>query len=273
MIELGFFTIIKVVVSILVVVGLSLIAEWAGPRVAGIASGYPLGAAISLFFYGVENGNDFAGRSALFTAAGLTATVAFVSGYLLGIRLARNRGRPAALAAAVLLGLAAYGLAAWVLTFIPVNWISAPCLAVAAMILAGWRFRRIPDVNIRHRIRLGIAVAFLRAGFAAAVILVITSVAGAVGPHWAGVFSAFPITMLPFLAIIQFSYRPDHVRAIIKNVPRGLGSLLVYAMVVAASAIRVGIGWATVLGYLAATVYLILLETGSRLNVAANRRA
>jgi hypothetical protein len=69
-------------------------------------------------------------------------------------------------------------------------------------------------------------VALLRAAFAALVILAITTVAGAVGPRWAGLFSAFPITMLPLLAIIQFTYQPDHVRTIIKNVPRGLGSLI-----------------------------------------------
>ena len=268
MIELSLFTLIKAAGSILVVVLLSLIAEWASPRVAGIASGYPLGAALSLFFYGVENGRGFAARSALFTAAGLAATVAFVSGYLLGIRLAQNRSRYLALPASILLGLAAYGSAAWLLSFVQVGWLSAPMIAVAAIALAAWSFRRIPDVKIRARIRLGYAVAFFRAGFAAAVILIITSVAAAVGPRWAGIFSAFPITMLPLLAIIQSTYQPDHVRTIIKNVPRGLGSLLVYAMVVAAATTSVGIGWATVLGYLAATLYLILIVYGRKETVA-----
>ncbi len=266
MIELSLFTLIKVSVSILVVVLLSLIAEWASPRVAGIASGFPLGAAISLFFYGVENGRAFAARSALFTVAGLAATVAFVSGYLLGIRLAGHRRRLVAVPTAIILGLAAYGLAAGALAFLPVNRVSAPSIAIAAILLAGRRFRRIPDVKIRRKIRLGATVALIRAGFAAAVILVITSVAAAVGPRWAGVFSAFPITMLPLLAIIQSTYQPDHVQTIIKNVPRGLGSLVVYAMVVAEATTRVGIGWATGLGYLAATAYLVVLEYGLRRN-------
>jgi len=273
MIEISLFTLIKVAVSVLVVVLLSLIAEWASPRIAGIASGFPLGAAISLFFYGLENGRGFAARSALFTAAGLAATVAFVSGYLLGIRLAERHGKAASLAASIVLGLTAYGMVARLLLVLPVDWISAPLIAVTAIALAAWSFRRIPDVTIENRIRLGVMVAFLRGGFAALVILIITSVARMVGPHWAGMFSAFPITMLPLLVIIQSTYRPNHVRTIIKNVPRGLGSLLVYAMVVAAATPSVGIGWATVLGYLAATVYLILLETGIRANAAANRGA
>jgi uncharacterized membrane protein (GlpM family) len=262
MIELSLFTVVKVSVSILVVVLLSLIAEWASPRIAGIASGYPLGAAISLYFIGLENGSGFAARSALFTAAGLAATIAFVGGYLLGIRLAEGRGRLSSLACSVLPGLAAYGLAAWVLSYLPVNWVSAPVIAITAIFLAAWCFRRIPNVAIRRKIRLGIGVALLRAAFAALVILAITTVAGAVGPRWAGLFSAFPITMLPLLVIVQFTYQPDHVKTIIKNVPRGLGSLIVYAMVVAASYPRLGIAWGTLLGYLAATLYLVMLEYG-----------
>ena len=264
MISVSLFTVIKVVVSILVVVLLSLIAEWAGPRIAGVVSGYPLGAAISLYFIGLENGPGFAAHSAIFTAAGLAATVAFVGGYLLGIRFTEGRRRLPSLALSILPGIAAYGLVAWVLSFIPINWVSALLIAITGMALAARVFRRIPDVKIQQRIRLSFSVTLLRAAFAALVILAITSAARVVGPRWAGLFSAFPITMLPLLAIIQFTYQPDHVRTIIKNVPCGLGSLLIYTMVVAASYSGLGIGWGTLLGYLAATFYLIMLEYGIR---------
>ena len=264
MIGFTLFTVVKVSVSILVVVLLSLIAERAGPRIAGIVSGYPLGAAISLYFIGLEIGPGFAAQSALFTAAGLAATVAFVGGYLLGIRFAEGHHRLPSLAFSILPGIAAYGLVAWLLSFMPINWASAPLIAITSMALAAWVFRRIPDAKIQQRIHLGFSVALLRAAFAALVILAITTVAGVVGPRWAGLFSAFPITMLPLLAIIQFSYQPAHVRTIIKNVPRGLGSLLIYAMVVFASYKGLGLAWGTLIGYLAATLYLIVLEYGVR---------
>jgi len=267
MISLGLFAMVKVLVSVGIVVLLSLVAEWAGPRVAGIASGYPLGAAISLYFIGFENGAGFAAQSALFTTVGLTATLAFVAGYLLGMRLTSDRHRVVSLTVCVFLGTAAYGAAAWLLSMLPVNPISAPLTAVAGMALAAWHFRTIPNVKIQHKIRLGFGVAFVRAGFAAAVILVITSAAGAVGPRWAGLFSAFPITMLPLLVIIHVAYRAEPVRTIIKNVPRGLGSLIIYTTIVAASYPRLGIGWGTLLGYLAATGYLIMLEYGMRAKV------
>jgi hypothetical protein len=264
MIGFTLFTVVKMLVSILVVVLLSLIAEWSSPRIAGIVSGYPLGAAISLYFIGLEIGPAFAAQSALYTAAGLAATTAFVGGYRMGIRLAKGRRRLLSMACSILPGIGAYGLVAWLLSFMPVNWVSAPLIAITSMVLAAWVFRRIPDVTIQQRIHLGLGVALLRAAFAALVILAITTVAGKVGPRWAGLFSAFPITMLPLLAIIQFTYRPAHVMTIIKNVPRGLGSLLIYALVVSASYPAIGLVWGTLLGYLAATLYLIVLEYSIR---------
>ena len=264
MIACGLFMMIKILVSILVVVLLSLIAERAGPRIAGIVSGYPLGAAISLYFIGLEIGPAFAARSAFYTAAGLAATVAFVGGYLLGLNYVEGRHRVTALLLPLLPALAAYGLAAWGLSVIPITWLSAPLIAIVSMVLASRVFRAIPDAAIREKIQLGLSVTLLRAVFAAFVILAITTAAQVVGPQWAGLFSAFPITMLPLLVIIQFTYQPSHVRTIIKNVPRGLGSLLVYALVVAVTYARLGIAWGTVLGYLAATLYLLMLAYGRR---------
>lgn len=264
MIACGLFMMIKVLVSILVVVLLSLIAERAGPRIAGIVSGYPLGAAISLYFIGLEIGPAFAARSAIYTAAGLAATVAFVGGYLLGLDYAEGRHRVTALLLPLLPALAAYGLAAWGLSVIPITWLSAPLFAIVSMVIASRVFQTIPDAVIREKIQLGLSVTLLRAVFAAFVILAIITAAQVVGPQWAGLFSAFPITMLPLLVIIQFTYQPSHVRTIIKNVPRGLGSLLAYALVVAATYARLGIAWGTVLGYLAATLYLLMLACGRR---------
>ena len=269
MISFGAFSIVKILVSIIVVVLLSLIAERAGPRVAGIVSGYPLGAAISLFFIGIEIDPAFAARSAIFTAAGLSATVAFVGGYLLGLKAAEGRHRLWALLLALLPALTTYALAVWVLSVLPINWVSAPLIAITSMVLASRVFHKIPVATIHEKAQLGAAGTLLRALFAALVILVITTAAQAVGPRWAGLFSAFPITMLPLLVIIQFSYQPGHVRTIIKNVPYGLGSLLVYALVVAATYTDLGVSWGTVLGYLAATRHLVLLEyrrNGSRLH-------
>lgn len=259
MISYTLFAVIKVLVSALFVVALTLIAERVGPRAAGIISGYPLGAAITLFFIGLEIDPGFAARSALFTAAGLAATVAFVTGYLLGLKGAGRRGRVAAIGLSLLPALGAYFLAAWLLSLLPINRLGAVLIAVAAITLAGRGFRKIPEVTIKERIRLGLGVTLLRAAVAALIILAVTTAAHGIGTRWAGLFSAFPITMLPLLVIIHFTYEADHVRTIIKNVPRGLQSLLVYVIVVALTYPGLGVVWGTLAGYGAATAYLYLL--------------
>ena len=263
MISFGLFTIVKVVVSIAAVVGLSLIAEWVGPRFAGIVAGYPLGAAISLFFIGAEISPAFAAHSAIFASAGLAATIAFVSGYLLGLHWGEGRPLPAALALAILTALAGFGIAACAISILPINWVSAPLIALTTIVVAGRGFRAIPEAVIEEKIRLSVPVAFFRAAFAAIIIVGVTFAARIVGPRWAGLLSAFPITMMPLLIIIHAGYQPAHVRAIIRNVPRGMGSLLIYTLTVAVTYPPLGIAWGTIIGYLAATVYLVLLERGN----------
>jgi hypothetical protein len=259
-ISFGLFTVIKIGVSIAAVVGLSLIAEWVGPRFAGIVAGYPLGAAISLFFIGAEINPAFAAHSAIFTSAGLAATVAFVSGYLLGLRWGAGRSLPTSLALSILTSLAGFTAAAWVISSLPINRVSAPLIALAAIVIAGRAFHAIPEAVIEDKIRLSVPVAFFRAAFAALIIVGVTLAARFVGPRWAGLLSAFPITMMPLLMIIHAGYQPAHVRAIIRNVPRGLGSLLIYTLIVTATYPPLGIAWGTILGYLGATAYLVLLE-------------
>ena len=258
MLDEPLYTVVKITVSVGIVVGLSLIAELASPRIAGIASGYPLGAAISLYFISLENGTAFAADSALFTAAGLSATVSFVWGYLWGIRLAGSTNRIAVISTSVLLGLAFYGSTVWGLSNLPINWISAPMIAIPVLVLSSLLFSKIPDAAIQRKVHLNAGTTFIRAGFAASVILAITAVARMIGPRWAGLFSACPITMLPLLLIVHASYAPEHVKTIVKNVPRGLGSLLVYTLVIAASYPLAGTAWGTFLGYIAATAYLFI---------------
>lgn len=260
MISVGLFALIKTVVSIVFVVVLSVIAEKVGPRAAGIISGYPLGVALSLCFIGLEVSPEFAARSAVSTVSGLAAIVALVSGYLFGLKWAQGVSRSAGLAITTVAALAAYGVIATLLSLFPVYWPSAVLIALLSIALSGRFFRTIPDIPIIQNVRLGFTALMLRAVFAALAILAITAAAKIVGPTWAGLFSAFPSTMLPLLIIIQYTHQPAHVRTIIKNVPRGLQSMLIYVVLVAVTYDTLGIAWGTVIGYLAATVYLLTRE-------------
>jgi len=253
-------TLVKIGVAVAMVVGLSVLAEKVSTRFAGLFSGFPLGAAISLFFIGYEIDPAFAGLSAVYTVFGLIGTLAFVVGYQLTTRLMDGRAGIGAACGATLGGVLAYFGAASLLRFLPASLPAAVLSTSAAILICAAHFRHLENVRIERALQLRPWVLILRALFAAGVITLITASARLVGPDWAGLLSAFPITMLPFVFIIHASYRIDHVRSILKNVPTGLGAIVVYGLMVSWTYPKLGIWLGTLAGYAASTTYLAVLH-------------
>ncbi|MDY0041200.1 MAG: hypothetical protein RBS57_12885 [Desulforhabdus sp.] len=257
---LPFITFIKILVSIAVVVLLSILAEVVSPRFAGVLSGYPLGAAITLFFFGLEISPEFAAASAIYTMAGLIATQAFAYTYYRASSWASRWSKLSNILFASVSGVFCYFLVAAALHQLQLNMALAVVLPSISIFLFILLFRRAQNVRIHQRVSLNPQVLLLRSAAAACFVIVITSTAKLVGVRWAGLFSAFPITMLPFVMIIHFTYDPEHVYAILKNVPKGIGSLIVYSLAVALLYPTVGIYLGTFLAYLLATFYLLILH-------------
>ena len=255
---------VKILVSIAMVVLLSVAAERVNPRFAGILSGYPLGAAISLFFIGYEVGPDFAATSAVYTTIGLAATQAFVLGYQIAAKRLKTRPKGWSILGASAGGFAGYLGVAWLVRQVPVNLPLALAVSVASIFVFDRMFRLIENTAIQERIPFNLKTLIVRSLVAAALIMSITASARLVGPGWAGLLSAFPVTLFPLLVIFHWSYRPEHVYTIIKNVPRGLGALVIYTLAVSYTYGTLGIYWGTLIGYVLATMYLIFIHLRGR---------
>jgi hypothetical protein len=253
---------IKMGTAVLVVVGLSVLAESVSTRFAGILSGYPLGAALSLFFMGYEISPQFASESARYTCLGLIATLFFVYFYYQASLQLLRRARWVQVAWGSVGGLAGYFLAAWLVQGLPVSVLAAVSLPSAVIPVFHYLLRNVAESKIQNRIPVSLKLLSCRALFAGCAIVVVTSTAGAVGPGWAGVFAAFPITMLPLLMIIHFTYGVEHVHAILKQVPKGLGALVAYALAVSFWYPVYGILAGTVLAYCLASLYLVATHAG-----------
>jgi len=105
-------------------------------------------------------------------------------------------------------------------------------------------------------------------------VLALSLVAERVSPRVAGMLSAFPITMLPFLLIMHATYGAETAVAILKHYPSGLGSLMLYALVVSLAYPVAGLAWGTLAGFAVATVYLYaLMRVGRRATSAPARPA
>ncbi|MFH1092500.1 MAG: DUF3147 family protein [Pseudomonadota bacterium] len=253
-------TLIKIVAAVVIVVTLSVLAERVSPKFAGIFSGYPLGAAITLFFIGYEVGPEFAARSAIYTIIGILSAQIFIYFYYLASRWSQRSSRLPRIAWSSGGGLAGYTLAAFGLRYWPVNLMIAAPVALASIFFFDRLFRRIPNVIIENRKKSSLTVLSARAFFAAVVILLVTSTAQSLGTRWAGLLAAFPVTMFPFLVIIHYSYQNEHLHAVIKNIPRGLISSMLYCLVVSLTYPVLGLARGTAAGYLLATLYLVLIN-------------
>ncbi len=257
-------TLLKMGIAIVMVLFLSVLAEVASPRFAGIFSGYPLGAAINLFFIGIEISPEFASESALYTALGLIATQVFAYGYFqISVRL-RSPNGIGPTAAASLTGIAGYFASAAVLRTMPVSLVTAILFPSLSILAFNYLFRGLRNVTIQSRVGLSAQVLLFRSVFAASAIVLVTSTAKLAGPRWAGLFSAFPITMLPFVAIIHLTYGAEYAQTVLKNVPRGLTSLVVYSVAVSVSYKSLGVYAGTAIAYGLATLCLVAMQLHAR---------
>lgn len=245
--------VIKLIIAVAVVIGLSIITERSSPRLAGILSGYPTGSAISLFFFGLEISPEFAAHSAVYNMIGLVAMQAFIYFYYKA-SLKFN------MVVSSSISIVGYFAVIWSLHFIELNKFIAILLPIASIFLFLFLFRAVKDVKVKNRVQLSYKVLFIRALFAASIILLITGVASAVGPTWSGLFSAFPTTLFPLMLIVQFTYDKKHVHTIIKSVPVGIFSLVLYSLAVSIVYPIYGIYWGTVIAFGAATIYLIIYQ-------------
>lgn len=244
----------KAGLAAVVVVLLSLLAEQVSPRWAGVLSGFPTGSAITLYFYGLQYGLEFAGHSAIFNMVGLVAMQMFLLAYYLCGAAAMKLKILAAVAG----GLGAYLATIFLLSLFSFNTFWAVVIPLLSFIVFRFLFRKIPNVRIANRVRITWGLIALRAAIAAFIISSITAVAAAVGPAWAGLFSAFPATLLPLLLIIHWTYGEQFSYATIKHMPDGLGGLLAYSLVLHLSYPSLGLYSGIALAMGAALLYLVI---------------
>lgn len=222
--------------------------------------GFPLGAGLSLFFIGIEQGPDFAATSALWSIQGIIATLGFCGGYLAGIAWSKDSKLINLLFCAVL-GVTAFLITAFCIRYLlPANiWLRALFLTTI-LIGCAVGFRKIPKHRIEQRALFTPSTLLGRAGFSSIIILAITGAAQTIGPQWSGLFSTFPTTVLPSVLVLHHHYGPEPVRAIFREFPFGLLAIVVFAMAVSQSYPAFGTGMGTVISYGIAMLYLLLYE-------------
>lgn len=256
----------KALVSISVVVGLSVVAERVGLRAAGLLTGLPLGAGMIVVFTGLEQGATFAAAAAGFMVPGFATTLVFIYLYA-AVAVWRNRGGLSAVALPAIAANAGYAGAAALAGMVqPTVWVSLPVMAVL-LVVTSRLMAYLPNTPIAARVRFGFGVALFRAATATLAILTVSGIAGVVGPQWTGIFAAYPLTLFPLIVVIHAAYRGEHVAAMLKHIPLGLGGVILFCVTVTYAVPAIGMVLGIAAGYGVSLVYLVALSYITRVRV------
>jgi len=243
----------KICITMLAVLGLSFVAEKISVRLAGLLSGYPIGTAIILHFYGLEYGAQFAADAAIFNLCGLLASQCFAYTYY------RVSQRTASLVVTSILALTGYLLPTLVVSQTNPTRLTALVIAISSTTLFCILFR---GNKVKQVVAPQAWSARLVAGrliFTASLVLIVTEFADIVGSSWAGLFSAFPVALYPLVFLLHREYGPETAQNILGNFPYGLWSVIAYALTVSLVYPLYGVIWGTLLGFAVATAVLAII--------------
>jgi hypothetical protein len=243
----------KIGITMLAVLGLSFVAEKFSARLAGLLSGYPIGTAIILHFYGLEYGAGFAADAAIFNLCGLLASQCFAYTYY------RTSQRTRSLVLPSFFALGGYLLPALLVSQASPNRLEAVALAVMATALFCVLFRNRRTQQVVTPKAWSVRLVAGRLVFTATLVLAVTEFADIVGPGWAGLFSAFPVALYPLVFLIHKGYGPATAQTLLGNFPFGLWSVIAYALTVSLVYPLYGVIWGTLLGFAVATVVLAIV--------------
>ena len=258
----------KILVSGGIVLGLSLLAERIGPRVAGVLSGAPWGAVMVYFFLGIEMDSKIVVASVPHAIAGLNGTLLFVYAYYRASLWSSRFG----ILVAPAVGIAAFMVVVLVLSLVSFSSITALALTGVVTLTAGLLFRtRMVNLRISWRVRMTPGIIAFRTGLSMFFVVSIVALAKVMGPTWAGLLVGFPMTLLPLLLIIHMTYSKEHTHAIIRNFPIGMVSLIIYLLSIPFTFPAFGISLGTIASLSASVIYLVglsfFMTTRSRFSI------
>ncbi|MBI5389847.1 hypothetical protein HZB01_05715 [Candidatus Woesearchaeota archaeon] len=246
---------LKLAITIFFVLLLSLLAEYVSPKVSGIISGIPTGTAILLFFYALEQGTAFSVQSAVFNVGGIVAVHMFIYLYYL---CSKNNSKSNILFSTIA-ATSGYLAVSFIVRQIPFTLCTAILIPLVSIPLFSYLLKRIENTTIEQKIQLTPQILLIRVLVASVIITIITEIAGLVGPAWAGILSVFPTTVLPLVLIIHATYGQKQVHTILKHIPLGQWSVVMYVISVTFAYPAFGVYWGTILAYCPVAVYLFVL--------------
>lgn len=200
---------LKLGIAIAVVLAIASAAKRFGSSVGGILLGLPLGAGINFYFVYAEYGVAFTLRAVPWGIDGLTATLAFGLCYVVAGRLIGVRSKALQIILTSLSATAVYFVVSLILRLIQADLVVGILVTIlaAGSTVASLTLLKVPR-HVTSADRDSIHLLVIRGLTAGLFVVAITAVAGRVGPAWTGLFSTFPVMLLPLLVLLHWDEGP-----------------------------------------------------------------
>jgi hypothetical protein len=238
--------VVKLLLSPCFVLGASLAARRFGSRVGGLVGGLPVVAGPILLLCALEHGRGFAADAAANTLLGLVSLTVFVVVY------GRLAGR-VSWRVSLLAGWLAFGGGTVLFSALSIPAGAALALAAAGLLIGAALLPRacLQAAADAAPPRWDLP---LRAGCALTLVLVLTAVAGQLGPQLSGLLAPFPV-IASVLAVFTHSQRGvDELRLLLRGLITGFGAFALFCFTLALSLRGVGVLGAFLLASAAAVL-------------------
>jgi len=269
---------VKAAVTILAVLVLAEISRRVSPTLAGIISGLPLGTGLTMLFVALEQGPDFALEAVPWGILGLSSSLAFSMAYLLAGRIGRLRGRALTVLACSSAALAAFFATALVFRQVRVTLAGSLAITLAAAALnffgLAWlsRIARAAEVVAARR-TFAFRSLLVRAAVAGALVSGITAAARAVGSEWTGLFSGFPMVLMPLYIVLHYEEGDRLYPGVIRGFGLGVTNLILFYLLLPLLVPLLGIGPGFAALYAISAAYLWGLNAAKARFARRSRRS
>ncbi|CCE04902.1 conserved membrane hypothetical protein [Bradyrhizobium sp. STM 3843] len=240
---------IKLAVTPLMMLAISLAARQWGTFIGGLLSGLPLTSGPISVYLAVEQGTAFAQRAAIASLAGLAAVL---TGYVAYAVLTRV----STLASACMLSLVVFCASAWALLGL-----QSPVLAVAVVLITVAILLRLTkeEIGAPRVADGGPAISLpVRLLTAAAMVLLTTSFARILGPDISGVVSLIPVIAWPLTLFAHLEGGRDNALRVVRGNAIGAVGVVSFYLVVA----QLILSYGPLAAFSAATVAAVLAAFG-----------
>ncbi|MHB8491824.1 MAG: hypothetical protein ACYDA6_06390 [Solirubrobacteraceae bacterium] len=241
------------------VVVASLAGRHYGLWLAGLIGGLPVVAGPILLIYGLAHGERFAARAALGALLGLISLTAFGVVYA---RIAQRVRHRVAWAVCMVAGWGAFAAGT-----VALDGVSAPRPVALAVVLCSFamgmlllpagapRGARYRHTTTADAVRMPAWDLPLRAACALALVLVLTAVAGSLGPTLSGLLAPFPVIATVLATFTHRQRGPDAAALLLRGLLTGYGAFALFCFMLAVDLPGLGLAGGFALAALGAVAF------------------